>query len=151
MKRAAALAATLAAAAVVSSPAGATIHPQSSIAGVQLGMTQSEVTGVLGAPDSTETGNNEFGHFTVFRYFRLKVTFQGDTNVTAVKTSRRNERTPRGVGVGSTRAQVLANVLKVKCSKNECHRGKFLPGRRVTVFPLFHGRVTSVLIGFVID
>jgi hypothetical protein len=151
VKRAAALAATLAAAAVVSSPAGATIHPQSSIAGVKLGMTQAEVIGVQGAPTTIETGNNEFGHFTVFRYFRLKVTFQGDTNVTAVKTSRRSERTPRGVGVGSTRAEVLANVLKVKCSKNECHRGKFLPGRRVTVFPLFHGRVTSVLIGFVID
>ena len=151
MKRAAALAVTIGAAAVLSSPAGATIHPQSSIAGVQLGMTQADVIGVQGAPPTIETGTNEFGHFTVFRYFRLKVTFQGDTNVTAVKTSRRHERTPHGIGVGSTRAQVLANVLKVTCTKNECHRGKFLPGRRVTVFPLFHGRVTSVLMGFVID
>jgi hypothetical protein len=71
--------------------------------------------------------------------------------VTAVKTSRRQEKTPHGVGVGSTRAQVLANVLKVHCTKRECHRGKFLPGRRVTLFPLYHGRVTSILIGFVID
>jgi hypothetical protein len=151
VKRAAALAATLGASAFLAGPAGATIHPQSSIAGVKLGMTQAEVIAKLGPADSIQTGTNEFGHFTVFRYFRLKVTFQGDTNVTAVKTSRRKEKTPGGVGVGSTRAQVRAHVLKVTCSKNECHRGKFLPGRRVTVFPLYHGKVTSVLVGFVID
>jgi hypothetical protein len=151
VKRAAALAAALSAAAVLSGPAGATIHPQSSIAGVKLGMTQAEVIGVLGPADAIQTGTNEFGHYTVFRYVRLRVTFQGDVSVTAVKTSRKSEKTPHGVGVGSTRAQVLANVLKVRCTRRECHRGRFLPGRRVTVFPLYHGKVTSILVGFVID
>ena len=137
--------------AALASPAGARIVPQRSITGVELGMTRAEVRERLGQPTRVERGNNEFGHFTVFRYFRLKVTFQGDSSVTAVSTTRRRERTRSGVGVGSTRAQVDARVRNTRCNRHECVVGRFLAGGRVTVFRLFRGRVTSVLVGFVID
>ncbi len=147
------LSATIVAAALASlaSPAVARIVPQRSIASVELGMTRTEVRATLGTPTRVHRGSNEFGHFTVFRYFRLKVTFQGDASVTAVKTTRRRERTRSGVGVGSTRAQVDARVANTRCGRRECVIGRFLPGRRVTVFRLFNGRVTSVLVGLVID
>ncbi len=137
---------------VLAAPAQAAIVPGKSIAGVKLGMTQAQVTGVLGAPVSTQHGTNEFGSFTVFRYKRLWVTFQGDVTVTAVKTTRKNELTPHGVHVGSTRAQLKAGVTKLHCiTKRLCQKGQSVPGARVTVFRLFHDKVTSVLVGFVID
>ena len=142
--------ATLAVAALAS-PAGARIVPQRSIAGVELGMTRTEVRATLGAPVRVERGTNEFGRFTVFRYFRLRVTFQGNASVTAVTTTRRRERTRGGVGIGSTRAQVDARVRNTRCNRRECVVGRFLAGGRVTVFRLFRGRVASVLVGFVID
>jgi len=132
-------------------PAGAAIVPQRSIAGVELSMTKPEVRDVLGEPDEIVQGANEFGAFTVFKYRRLRVTFQGRTNVTAVSTTRRNERTARGIGFGSTRAQVRNNVSGVRCNRRECVKGRFLPGRRVTVFRLFRGKVAQTLVGFVID
>jgi hypothetical protein len=141
-----------AAALAVAAPAGAVIHPGSSIAGVKLGMTKAEVRTKLGQPDRIVRQRNEFGPVTTFRYFRLWVTFQGNREVTAVKTTRRKERTPRGIGVGSTRAQVKARVRGVKCPEPTiCEKGRLVPGSRVTVFRLFKGRVTSVLVGFVID
>ena len=140
-----------AALAALASPAGARIVPQRSIAGVELGMTRPQVRTVLGPPLRFVVGTNDFGHFIVMRYFRLRVTLQGDTTVTAVQTTRRSERTRSGVGVGSTRAEVDARVLNTRCSRRECVIGRFRAGQRVTVFRLFRGRVTSVLVGFVID
>jgi hypothetical protein len=132
--------------------AAAKIVPGKSIAGVKLGMTQAEVTGVLGLPSVTQHGSNPFGPFTKFKYHRLTVTFQGDATVTAVKTTRRKEKTAHGVGVGTSRAKLKKNVTKLHClSKKLCQKGKSVPGARVTVFRLGHGRVTSVLVGFVID
>jgi hypothetical protein len=139
-------------AAASAAPAGAVIHPGHSIAGVELGMTRAQVRAELGPPSQVIRGTNEFGRFRTFRYFRLWVTFQGEETVTAVKTTRTRERTPRGVGVKSTRAQVLARVRNVRCPEPTiCEAGRLVPGGRVTVFRLFRGRVTSVLVGFVID
>ena len=133
-------------------PAGAVIVPGQSIAGVELEMTQAEVIAVLGAPPTTQHGTNEFGSFTKFKYRRLTVTFQGDVQVTAVKTTRRLERTAHDIGVGSTRAELRAGVTHLRCeTRRLCHKGRYLPGHRVTVFRLYHGKVTSVLVGFVID
>ena len=133
-------------------PAGAAIVPGKSIAGVKLGMTQAQVTGVLGTPSKTTHGTNEFGPYTVFKYRRLWVTFQGDATATAVKTTRKAELTPHGVHVGSTRAQLKAGVTKLHCIvPSLCQKGKGVPGSRVTVFRLYHGKVTSILVGFVID
>ena len=140
------------ASAALAAPAGAVIHPGHSIAGVELGMTRAQVRAGLGPPAGVTRGRNEFGFFRTFRYLRLWVTFQGEERVTAVKTTRLRERTPRGVGVKATRARVLARVHRVRCPlPTLCETGRLVPGGRVTVFRLYRGRVTSVLVGFVID
>lgn len=137
---------------VLAAPAQAAIVPGKSIAGVKLGMTETQMVGVLGLPDSVQNGSNAFGPFTVFKYRKLSVTFQGREDVTAVKTTRKSEKTSHGIGVGSTKAQLKAGVTKLKCiTKNLCQKGKSVPGARVTVFRLYHGKVTSILVGFVID
>jgi hypothetical protein len=146
-----ALLAALACAAV----AAAAIVPQRGIAGVRLGMTKAQVRATLGAPRSAVHGSNEFGSFTIFRYRGLRVTFQGNRTVTDVFTTRAGERTARGVGVGSTVAQVRAKVAGVRCRTESgfrhCFVGQFLPGRRITDFRIKTGHVTSVDVGFVID
>ena len=45
--------------------------------------------------------------------------FQGRTHVTSVTTTGLGDRTSKGVGVGSTEAEVTANVPKVKCETFE--------------------------------
>jgi hypothetical protein len=129
----------------------AAIVPGRSIAGVELGLTRAEVRAALGAPIRVRRASNEFGPFTVFHYFRLRVTFQGNAGATAVETTRRRQRTARGIGVGSTTSQVLARVAGSRCERTLCTKGRLTPGGRVTVFRLRRGRVTSVLVGFVID
>jgi hypothetical protein len=135
--------------------ASATIVPQRSIAGVRLGMTKAQVRATLGAPRRAVHDSNEFGSFTEFRYRGLRVTFQGDRRVTNLFTTRRTERTARGIGVGSTESQVEAKVAGVRCRTESgfrhCFVGRFLPGRRITDFRIRSGRVSSVDVGFVID
>jgi hypothetical protein len=135
--------------------ASGAIVPQRGIAGVRLEMTKAQVRAVLGAPRRAVHGSNEFGSFTVYRYRGLRVTFQGNRRVTDVFTTRRTERTARGVGVGSTEGQVRAKVAGVRCRTESgfrhCFVGRFLPGRRITDFHIRRGRVTSVEVGFVVD
>ena len=139
----------------VAAVASAAIVPQRGIAGVRLEMTKAQVRAVLGAPRRAVHGSNEFGSFTVYRYRGLRITFQGNRRVTDVFTTRPGERTARGVGVGSTEAQVRARVAGVRCRTESgfrhCFVGRFLPGRRVTDFRIKHGHVTSVDVGFVVD
>src|SRR5207244_9311419 len=100
--RVAATAAALLAALLLAAPAGAVLVPQQGMAGVRLGMTQAKVRAKLGKPAAVKHGSNDFGSYTELRYPGLRVTFQGNATVTAIRTAARRERTIRGIGVGST-------------------------------------------------
>jgi outer membrane protein assembly factor BamE (lipoprotein component of BamABCDE complex) len=136
---------------VVAPAAAATVVPQRGIAGVRLHMTKSQVRALLGAPRHVQTGRNDFGRYTTFRYPRVSVTFQSGVKVTGMRTSSPLERTTAGVGVGSTRAKVKAKVPGVRCESQQCVVGRFRPGSVVTSFILRHGRVSAVVVGIVID
>jgi hypothetical protein len=140
-------------------PAGATagvIVIGKSIRGVALGMTQKKVKAVLGTPTKTVHKSNDFGPYTELTYPGLKVTFQGNSNVTAVRTTSRADKTAGGLGVGSTVADVKAKVSGLQCDPagkpRICQKGKSLPGKLVTAF-FFNpaGRLDEILIGYVID
>jgi hypothetical protein len=138
------------------STAQAIIQVQRGISGVRLNMSPSRVKAGLGTPAKVKHGSNDFGPFTQFIYAGgITVTFQGNTNVTGISTNRGTDRTPSGVGVGSTEQAVKKGVRGVKCEtilgERDCHVGPFLAGNRVTDFLFRNGRVRRVTVAFVID
>ncbi len=119
-------------------------------------MSKAKVRSVLGRPTRSTTGKNEFGPYTKYLYPRVTIIFQGNDVVTSIETTSPKERTAKSIGVGSSVAQVKANVPGVKCelagTMGDCHVGAFEPGRRVTDFIVdSHHRVVRVVVGFVID
>jgi hypothetical protein len=131
----------------------ASIIVQQGIAGVELHMTKSQVRSLLGEPPRIRAGRNLAGPFTQFVYPRLIVEFQRVPTVTALRTSSPLERTPAGVGVGSTEAQVERRLPHVACESWSGHRqcvlGKVIPDRTVTIFALKSGRVSNIIVGVV--
>jgi hypothetical protein len=154
----AAAAATLLAAA----PAGAVIVAQQGMAGLKLGMTEAQVRAKSGKPDSSTVMKNDIlGHVRIERYGAVRIEFDGtktSSKVITFDTTGTAERTNRGIGVGTKRADVLARVPHVKCRLNDggynhCFVGRFgKAGATVTDFAInSHGRVGRVTIGIVID
>ncbi len=147
--------AAVAASLLASPSASGAIEVQRGIAGINIGMSQATVRERLGRPASTRRARNDFGPYTELRYPRLRIVFQGDTAVTAVVTTRRSERTRRGIGVGSTLADLRRKVAGIRCEVRSgegiCYVGSFLPGRRVTDFRVVRRTVVRVGVGIVID
>jgi hypothetical protein len=144
--------ATMALVAGSAATADGAILLQHGIGGVRLGQTEGKVRAVRGVPVRVVRARNEFGGYIQLRYRGLTVTFQGGRRVTAVSTRGRTERTNRGVGVGSTKAELLAAHPSVTCPDTfHCVVGREEPGRTVSSFALRSGVVRQVTIGFVID
>jgi hypothetical protein len=142
---------------VFAAQAHAVIRPQKGMAGVRLGMSQTQMKDVLGVPVRTKQAQNDFGPYTQFIYpHSITVTFQGNRDITGISTRGRTEKTERGVGVGSSETAVRAKVGHVHCEtisgSHTCHVGSFRAGHRVTVFLMSkRGIVVSVTVGFVLD
>jgi hypothetical protein len=135
--------------------AGATIVVQKSIAGIGLRMTKAQVRAKLGRPAHVVNGVNDFGPYTNFVYRRVTVSFQGRQNVTGLRTTSRLERTAAGVGVGSSEARLKAAEPRARCKTSlafrQCVVGVLKPGRVVTAFVLNGGKVSGVILGYVLD
>ena len=157
MKRFVATLTAVAGLSLVTAPAAAAlIQIDRGIAGARLGNTKPQVRAALGQPNRVINGTNDFGPFTEFRYRGgIRVTFQGRNNVSGVTTTGLGDRTRRGVGVGSTGRAVRRRVPGVTCQQvpggRICQTGSGLPGQRVTAFFIRAGRVTRVVVAFVID
>ena len=120
-------------------------------------MTRPEVRAKKGDPRRVEHGTNDFGPYTIFRYGRLWVVFQGNAGATAVSTRRPGQQTAEGIGVGSTEAELRA-TYSVRCRTEagtfrHCWTGRFRPGRRVTDYriTLSTRLVKRVTVAYVID
>ena len=150
----------VAAALAAPAPADAVVVPQQGMRGVTLGMTVTEVRGVLGSPGRFRTVRHEIlGRIRVWRYGLTRVTFDSaaaDARVISLDTRSRAERLESGIGVGSTRAAVRRRVEGVRClvefTYDHCFLGRFSPGQVVTDFALDkRRRVSRIVIGRVVD
>lgn len=97
------------------------IVPGQSIAGVELGMTLAQVRRVLGPPESTiEARDLGFGKAFLelgWSFGEWRVGFvreRGRYNAVRIASSKRNERTPQGVGPG-TLGKRVERVYGVRC------------------------------------
>jgi hypothetical protein len=137
---------------------------QKGIAGARIGMTKAKVVDKLGKPDRRRITENPFSgeDFLELKYGKTWVSFGGttsDSTVFNVSTKDPDERTSRGVGVGSSKRKVREEVPGVTCRKefgiNHCWVGDFEPFETVTDFRLrrIDGvlRVTRVGVGIVLD
>lgn len=139
--------------------ASATIVPQRGMLGVRLSDTVREVRDRLGAPDGIRFVQHPIiGRQRLYHYGRTVIGFDGDgrrARVINMRTRSRRERLANGVGVGSTKREVMRKVARVRCPMDEpfhCLIGRLEPGRVVTDFRLGRrNRVTSISIGRVID
>jgi len=147
---------TAAAVLLLASSAQAVIQLDRGIAGARIGNSKAEVRAALGKPRQVIKRNTDFGRSTTFVYGgSIRVTFLQGAGVTLASTKGRGDRTNRGIGVGSTEAQVTADVPGVTCSTVEgtriCQRGASEPGERGTIFFIANGVVTRVDVAVLID
>ena len=95
--------------------AGAKVVVNQSIAGVSLGESMNQVRSHLGAPPHVTHGSGT----TTWKYVPgrlLLVVFGGKGHVTEVFTENPSQRTPSGIGVGSSQAAVESHIKGVTCT-----------------------------------
>ena len=150
-----AIPALVAVASALTGQADARIVHRQGIAGVSLFMTRADVRAVLGTPISATQSSGFFGRGTLYQYRRLRVFVVHGTGAVSGTTTRRRERTYRGAGVGSTRAELRAAHPRVRCRTefgfSHCWLGGFRAGGRVTDFSIRDRKVTRVTVALVLD
>lgn len=141
--------------------AEAKIVPQKGIAGINLGMTVSEVIDKKGRPDSDRVGQSEtVGEQRELGYGKTKALFAGaddDAKLIGVITKKRAERTAGGSGIGTSEEDLVADLPRVECKNifggRHCLIGTLRPGRTVTDFLISEktGSVKRVTVAIVTD
>jgi hypothetical protein len=138
------------------------INVQQGVGGARLGMSEAEVREQLGAPARVATGlKNAQGEYTEFTYpGQFTVAFQRGQSLppqfnggaSSFYLTEANAKTPQGIGVGSTEAEVREGVPGVKCAGGPtCHVGDVTrPGGAITQFGIAAGRVTFVRIAYLV-
>jgi hypothetical protein len=138
----------------------AELVPNRSISGIELRMTRAEVVAAAGEPDAERVRDAEiFGRQRVMRYGKTKAYFSGkrpSSEVVALVTRDRAERTSDGIGIGSRKRAIKRSVAGVRCKRefgiNHCFKGRFRPGKRITDFFLNdRNRAKRITVGIVID
>ena len=136
------------------------IVPQSSIRGVALDMTPSEVRAQLGAPSASGISLNPIiGKVRIWRYSGLRIVFDSvkpGRAVLSVTSTSRGDRTAADVGVGSAEADVQRLVPGARCATRygyrSCMVGGAKPGQLATDFAISAtGKVTRVSLSTVVD
>ena len=121
-----ALATALAGALLATAPAvaGATIVPGSGIGTVTLGQSEAAVRQARGAPVRVLRGPSAFGQRRDLVYQGLTVRFLGRKGggAVAVSTGVRRQLTESGVGVGSTEAEAVAGIPRLRCAAEGARR-----------------------------
>lgn len=162
-----AAAVTTAALLAVPATAPAAIVPQKGMAGIDVGMTRDAVTEAAGAPTWSRFRRDVFGRLLHRYYATPKVHVilrpgQSGYEVLSLFTRSRNQRTSRGVGVGSSERTVRTSVPGARCETfrgpgfrdRVCYVGRWEAGELVTAFDIVgrkRPRVASVSVGRVID
>jgi hypothetical protein len=120
-------------------------------------MNPAQVRAAAGTPRKTTTFTACCGVARTYEYGTLSVSFLGQnvrelTHVRWLTTTSTAYRTSTGIGVGSSRAQLLARVTGVRCGvygvQTLCLLGKTLDDPRQTLFALENGRVATITVGF---
>ena len=116
-------------------------------------MSEQQVVDLLGQPQETrKLGEPDVdpGVETEFVYEAgFIVTFvQNMSGVVSVSTTSIGEQTAAGVGVGSTKGQVLRKVKGAHCQRRgrSCFVGRLKVGHRRTEFDLRKGRVSRIIV-----
>ncbi len=148
--------------ALSAAPASATIVPGRGMAGVRVDDCAAKVRSKLGQPDRTDRSDDFAGPVITMVYrgrgLRLTFHFTGSCQaLTAISTSKGQERTAEGVGKGTQLRTLRASLPGEHCIRSHgrigsCHLGAFRPGRIVTDFRIdSKRRVSSALVGRVLD
>jgi hypothetical protein len=133
---------------------------QSSIRGIALGMTPTEVRDELGGPKaSVVTPNPIIGKVRIWRYSGLRIMFDGvgrGRSVLAVTSTSKGDRTAAGIGVASRELDVQRLVRGVRCATRygyrSCTVGGEKAGQITTDFSISGtGKVTRVTLSRVVD
>lgn len=134
------------------------IEAQRGIGSATLGMSEAQVRQSLGAPLHADPHSNNTGPYTEFTYpDRLTVAFQHGGGYSGGASSffvkGHSARTPEGIGVGSTEADVKAHVAGAVCEQvtnyRSCHLGKYQPGQTITEFQVDGGQVSHVRLALI--
>lgn len=135
-------------------PGGApAIIVHTSIAGIKMGMTKSQVKGRLGPPTSQKTEQTELGKYTSLFYDGLVVGLDAYSGkVFQIRTERDGDVTDKAVGVGSTQGQVTDAYPAATCDPDSPAICRIDKGNgTVTDFLVVNGKVTAVIVGYLQD